>query len=50
MGIRSPNGVKCHLSALQSKGYIEIDRGVARGIRLTDEARTLGRVVGVLRK
>jgi len=36
MGIKSPNGVKCHLDALAAKGYIDTDPGVSRGIRLTE--------------
>jgi len=42
MGIRNPNGVKCHLDALRAKGYIETDAGVSRGIRLTDDAAVPG--------
>lgn len=33
-GITSPNGVVCHLTALEKKGEIEIDRKLSRGIRL----------------
>jgi repressor LexA len=33
-GIRSPNGVLCHLKALEKKGWIERDENVARGIRM----------------
>jgi repressor LexA len=32
--IRSPNGVVCHLDALERKGYISRKRGVARGIEV----------------
>jgi len=32
--IRSPNGVVCHLNALERKGYITRKRGVARGIKV----------------
>lgn len=32
--IRSPNGVVCHLKALERKGLIKIRRGVARGIEV----------------
>jgi len=32
--IRSPNGVLCHLNALERKGYISRRRGVARGIEV----------------
>lgn len=33
-GIRSPNGVLCHLKALERKGLIERDLHMANGIRL----------------
>lgn len=33
-GIRSPNGVMCHLKALEKKGYIQRSAAVARGIAL----------------
>ncbi len=32
--IRSPNGVVCHLNALEKKGLITIRRNVARGIEV----------------
>lgn len=35
VGIRSPNGIAYHLGELQKKGFIKIDAGTARGIRLT---------------
>jgi repressor LexA len=35
LSIRSPNGVACHLNALERKGYISRRRGVARGIEVT---------------
>lgn len=35
-GIASPNGVVCHLRALEKKGYISHAEGLARGIRVTD--------------
>lgn len=31
---RSPNGVVCHLDALERKGYIRRRRNVARGIEV----------------
>lgn len=34
-GIKSTNGVKVHLDALEKKGYINRDPGLARGIELT---------------
>ena len=33
-GIKSPNGVMCHLKALKKKGLIEVTPNVARGIRV----------------
>lgn len=33
-GIRSPNGVACHLTALIAKGRIAKDVNVARGLRV----------------
>lgn len=35
-GIRSPNGVMCHLRALEKKGVITRDSSSARGIRLVN--------------
>lgn len=37
MGISSPNGIMCHLKALQKKGAIEWDRNTARSLRVKDE-------------
>ena len=34
-GIKSPNGVMCHLKALEKKGVINRDQHLSRGIRLT---------------
>lgn len=34
MGYRSPNAAEEHLRVLQRKGYIEIDAGISRGIRV----------------
>lgn len=34
-GIRSPNGVKCHLDALEAKKLIKRDPLISCGIRLT---------------
>lgn len=36
--INSPNGVMCHLKALEKKGFITRDRRPARGIMLADKA------------
>lgn len=38
-GIRSPNGVVCHLKALERKGLIVRDFGLSRAIRLTGPTR-----------
>ncbi len=35
-GIKSTNGVKVHMDALERKGYIRRDPGLARGIELMD--------------
>ena len=35
-GIRSPNGVMCHLKALEKKGHIRRTAHAARGIELVD--------------
>lgn len=40
MGIRSTNGVKDHLRALESKGYVICDHMLSRGIRLVDSITT----------
>lgn len=37
-GIRSPNGVMCHLKALQKKGLITREPNMSRAIQLTDAA------------
>ncbi len=34
MGIRSPNGVMCHIKALEKKGCIETEPNMSRCIRL----------------
>ena len=34
MQIKSPNGVVCHLRALEEKGYIRRKKRVARGIEV----------------
>ena len=50
-GIRSPNGVMCHLKALERKGLIARSSKRARAIELTEEALTQGRglpMVGVV--
>ncbi len=37
--IASPNGVMCHLAALEVKGWLERDEFSSRGLRLTHLAR-----------
>src|SRR5919199_1575524 len=41
-GIKSPNGVMCHLNALVSKGLVERAKGKARAIQLVDYHRPGG--------
>ena len=36
VGIRSPNGVMCHLQALKAKGYVTWNKHHARTIRLLE--------------
>ena len=36
-GIRSPNGVMCHLKALERKGLIVREQNMSRAIQLTDQ-------------
>ena len=38
-GIRSPNGVMCHLKALEKKGLISREPGKSRAIQLSDPPR-----------
>lgn len=40
MGISSPNGVMCHLRALEKKRVIERIEGVSRGVRIAQAYRT----------
>ena len=50
-GIRSPNGVMCHLKALEKKGYIFRSPNKSRAIELTSQALGTGRglpLVGVV--
>ncbi len=39
MGIRSTNGVSDHIRALEKKGYVELDKGKSRGLRVLVETR-----------
>jgi repressor LexA len=34
LGIKSPNGVVCHLESLERKGYIRRSKKIARGIEV----------------
>jgi repressor LexA len=38
-GIRSPNGVMCHLKALEKKGLITREQNMSRAIQLTESLR-----------
>lgn len=40
LGIRSPNGIMCHLDALEIKGRIMRTPGVSRGIVLVEPGQT----------
>lgn len=40
-GIRSPNGVMCHLKALQKKGFIIRESRMSRAIQLTERPQRL---------
>lgn len=45
LSIRSPNGMMCHLTALELKGYITRKPNAARGIRIVGERdRPVGRL------
>src|SRR5438067_12171045 len=39
-GIKSPNGVMCHLKALQKKGLIHREPNMSRAIQLLDDPAT----------
>ena len=41
VGITSTNGVTDHLKALECRGLIEIDAGIACGLRITEAGRDL---------
>jgi repressor LexA len=47
-GIRSPNGVMCHLKALQKKGLIHREPHMSRAIQMLDDPVTPGRNLRVL--
>jgi SOS-response transcriptional repressor LexA len=49
-GIRSPNGVMCHMKALMSKGYIAHDPLLSRGWRVIDAPETQTEKVARLRR
>ena len=35
IGVKSPNGVVCHLKALERKGFVRRIKGRARGLEVT---------------
>lgn len=37
--INSPNGIMCHIKALEKKGFITRERNLARSITLTNQAK-----------
>jgi repressor LexA len=45
--IKSPNGVMCHLKALQKKGLIHREPNMSRAIQLLDDPTTAPRATGV---
>jgi SOS-response transcriptional repressor LexA len=45
--IRSPNGVYCHIKALEKKGYIQMDAGESRGIRVVGKHKLISPPVSV---
>lgn len=45
--IKSPNGVMCHLKALQKKGLIHREPNMSRAIQLLDDPTTAPRQTGV---
>src|SRR5262249_15320126 len=45
--IKSPNGVMCHLKALQKKGLIHREPNMSRAIQLLDDPATAPRATGV---
>jgi SOS-response transcriptional repressor LexA len=45
--IRSPNGVYCHLKSLVKKGYIQMDAGESRGIRVVGKHKLISPPVSV---
>lgn len=45
--IKSPNGVMCHLKALQKKGLIHREPNMSRAIQLLDEAAPIAQRSGV---
>lgn len=45
--IKSPNGVMCHLKALQKKGLIHREPNMSRAIQLLDDPTTLPRPTGL---
>lgn len=46
-GIKSPNGVMCHLKALQKKGLIHREPNMSRAIQLLDDPTTAPHATGL---
>jgi len=46
MGLRNRQGIDQHLRALERKGYLELEPGIARGLRLVDSAASRGALHG----
>lgn len=49
LGIRSPNGVRGHVLALEKKGYLERASGASRGIAIRGWTKVLDATLGRLR-
>src|SRR5262245_44601482 len=45
--IKSPNGVMCHLKALQKKGLIHREANMSRAIQLLQDPATMPRATGL---
>jgi len=48
MGLRNRQGIDQHLRALERKGYLELQPGIARGLRLVDSAASRDTLHGAL--
>jgi repressor LexA len=49
MGLRNRQGIDQHLRALERKGYLELEPGIARGLRLVDSAASLNTLLNTSR-